>query len=252
MFFNTLIQSFWTMSWDELIVWAAFINLVQFGAALLIGHILVWFYREKAVAEPPEPITRAEVLYATGCVILNTGVMIAGAVLWRGGLLHVRYDLGFMGVLVDVLVLFIAMDLAMYVLHRIAHHPRLYPLIHQTHHRYENPRPLTLFVLNPFETLGFGALWLTVLMVYSASVMSIVIYLTFNLVFGMVGHLGVEPLPARWLQLPVIRFISTSTFHAEHHGDKQHNFGFYTVIWDRLFGTLSPDYTEDFNRANRA
>jgi Delta7-sterol 5-desaturase len=70
-----------------------------------------------------------------------------------------------------------------------------------------------------------------------------------NVLFGLVGHLGVEPFPKAWVRLPLIRLISTSTFHAEHHGDRHHNFGFYTLIWDRLFGTISPDYLRDFERA---
>jgi sterol desaturase/sphingolipid hydroxylase (fatty acid hydroxylase superfamily) len=141
------------------------------------------------------------------------------------------------------------MDLAMYVFHRVAHHPLLYPIIHSTHHRFENPRPLTLFVLNPFETLGFGILWLILLVIYPASWLGIIIYLTLNIVFGLVGHLGVEPMPGQWVRLPLVKTISTSTFHAEHHLDKDHNYGFYTLIWDRLFGTLSPDYMNDFETA---
>jgi sterol desaturase/sphingolipid hydroxylase (fatty acid hydroxylase superfamily) len=104
-------------------------------------------------------------------------------------------------------------------------------------------------VLNPFETLGFGTLWLSLLVIYPAAWLSIIIYLTLNIVFGLVGHLGVEPMPGQWIRLPVSRYVSTSTFHAEHHLDKDHNYGFYTLIWDHLFGTLSPDYAHDFQAA---
>jgi len=106
-------------------------------------------------------------------------------------------------------------------------------------------------VLHPFEVLGFGALLIAVIWASHASQAAIPIYPTFNLIFGLIGHLGVEPAPPSWLYVPVLRAISTSTFHAEHHHDREHNFGFYTVIWDRLFGTLSPDYIHDFVRANR-
>jgi sterol desaturase/sphingolipid hydroxylase (fatty acid hydroxylase superfamily) len=47
----------------------------------------------------------------------------------------------------------------------------------------------------------------------------------------LVGHL-------RRVNIPFVHYISTSTFHAEHHQDADHNFGFYTLIWDRLFVTL--------------
>jgi sterol desaturase/sphingolipid hydroxylase (fatty acid hydroxylase superfamily) len=188
------------------------------------------------------------VLLAGACVLLNSLVMVAGIILWRAGIIQVRRALDWR-VLLDVAVLFFAMDFAMYVLHRVAHLRWVFPLVHATHHRYENPRPLTLFVLNPFEVLGFGLLWLTLLVVYPSSALGIVVYLTINLVFGLLGHVGVEPLPGAWLTIPLVRQVSTSTFHAEHHRDKAHNFGFYTLIWDRLFGTLSPTYTPDFASA---
>jgi sterol desaturase/sphingolipid hydroxylase (fatty acid hydroxylase superfamily) len=182
-------------------------------------------------------------------VVINAGVLVVGAWLWRADLIHVRYDYAPLPVLVDTLILFFAMDVLMYFSHRIAHLPWLYPLLHRTHHQYENPRPLTLFVLNPFETLGFGVLWILLLMVYTSSWVGIMIYLTLNILFGLVGHLGVEPFPKAWVNLPLIRYISTSTFHAEHHDDRYHNFGFYTLIWDRLFGTISPEYLDDFRGA---
>jgi sterol desaturase/sphingolipid hydroxylase (fatty acid hydroxylase superfamily) len=64
-----------------------------------------------------------------------------------------------------------------------------------------------------------------------------------------VGHLGVEPLPRAWIRWRVLRVLGTSTFHAGHHQDRDVNFGFYTLIWDRLFGTLDPSYGASFARA---
>ena len=36
------------------------------------------------------------------------------------------------------------------------------------------------------------------------------------------------------------------SFHAQHHAEPTHNFGFYTLLWDRLFGTLHPEYEARF------
>ncbi len=231
--------------------WATLGNIAMFVLALVAGEALVRANRNKLIAQPAPPITRMEIVLAILCVILNSVVAYVGIVLWRAGIIQLRpaESVTLPVILLDVLVLFMAMDLAMYVFHRAAHHPLLFPIVHLTHHQYENPRPLTLFVLNPFEVLGFGALWIVVVTVYHASAEGILIYLAFNLIFGMVGHLGVEPAPGQWIRLPLLRYVSTSTFRAEHHMDKEHNFGFYTLIWDRLFGTLSPDYTRDFERA---
>ena len=244
-FFETLQQ----MSLIEVIIWATLENLIILLIVLVMGKFLVHRYQEHRVTQAPAPLTAIEIAFATSCVLLNIVVTVVGVLLWQGSIIHVRFDTNLLEIIGDSIILFFAMDFAMYVFHRIAHHPRLFPIVHLTHHRFENPRPLTLFVLNPFETLGFGSLWLLVLVIYPATWLSIVIYLTLNIVFGLVGHLGVEPMPDQWINLPLIGYISTSTFHAEHHVDQAHNFGFYTLIWDRLFGTISPDYIDDFQSA---
>jgi sterol desaturase/sphingolipid hydroxylase (fatty acid hydroxylase superfamily) len=169
--------------------------------------------------------------------------------LWRWHIVRIRFDISSAAVAFDVLVLFLSMDFLMYVSHRLAHHPWVFDIIHATHHRYENPRPLTVFALNPAEVLGVGCLWRMVIALYPSSWLGIVIYLSLNVAFGLIGHLGVEPFPRLWLGTPLVRLISTSTFHAEHHNDKDHNYGFYTVIWDELFRTQAPTYSSHFRKA---
>jgi len=137
------------------------------------------------------------------------------------------------------------MDLGMYVLHRVAHSRWFYP-VHRLHHEYDRPWALTLFVVHPLETLGFGLLWLAVVVLYGPCWLGLCLYMAANLAAGTLGHLGVEPFSARWSRLPLLREVGTSTFHAQHHLDGQYNFGFYTLLWDRLFGTLWPGYDRDF------
>lgn len=238
---HAILDWLWPMSLAEAAGWLFVQNVLLFTVAMAFGHLLLWWFADRPVVERPEPIERNELLLAAGCVLLNTVVTVVGWWLWTRGYITVRRDVGWRA-WADVLILLIAMDFAMYCFHRVAHVRWLYPLIHLTHHRYDKPRPLNLFVLNPFEVLGFGTLWLLVLCIYDASWLGIVVYLVLNLAFGTVGHLGVEPLPRAWLRWPVLRYLGTSTFHAEHHQNARGNYGFYTTIWDRLFGTLDPRY----------
>jgi Delta7-sterol 5-desaturase len=222
-------------------------NLVLFGLALGAGTLLRRRFEHRRVAPPPPPLGALEIGCAAATVLLNTAVTLAGLLLWREGLIRFRTDAGLWAAL-DVLALLLVMDAAMYALHRVAHLAWLYPLLHRTHHRYERPRPLTLFVLNPAETLSFGGLWLVVIAAHDFSWLGMSVYLALNLAFGTIGHLGVEPLPERWTRLPLLRHLTGGTFHARHHQDVAHNFGFYTTLWDRLFGTLTPRYDEEFGR----
>ncbi len=219
-------------------------NVVVFAMSLAAGHLFIRLFRNRRVSEKPPPLSREEIILATITVLLNTLVTIVGWHLWRIGIVRFREDAG-IRVLVDVLILLFVMDFAMYALHRIAHLKIFFPILHSTHHRYENPRPLTLFVLNPAETLSFGSLWLVVICCYSFSWIGMSIYLVLNVVFGTIGHLGVEPVPAWFQKIPVIRYITNGLFHVQHHKDLNHNYGFYTSVWDKLFKTLHPNYFKE-------
>jgi sterol desaturase/sphingolipid hydroxylase (fatty acid hydroxylase superfamily) len=216
-------------------------NAMVFASALLLGAVLARRYRDVRVTPAPPPLDRLEVGLAASTVVLNAAITFAGLVLYREGIVTIDSTIAPLRVLRDVVVLVVVMDAAMYALHRVAHHPTMMRLLHAPHHRYEHPRPLTLFVLHPLETVSFGALWLTVIALYDATWLGIALFLTLNLLFGVVGHIGVEPTPS-FPARPGLRWIATSSFHGGHHVSPATNFGFYTTVWDRLFGTLAADY----------
>ncbi|MDF1663531.1 MAG: sterol desaturase family protein [Planctomycetota bacterium] len=221
-------------------------NLAIFLFTLVVGRVFIWRFRSARVTAPAPPIKGWELALALVNVVLNSTVTLLGLWLWRQGWIVFRNELGIYA-LIDVFVLVAVMDFAMYWLHRIAHIKFVY-FVHVTHHEFQRVRPLTLFVLNPAENLGFGLLWLTVIAIYPATWLGMSVYLALNVTFGAIGHLGVEPFPAWWPKAFALRHIGTSTFHAQHHNDIDHNFGFYTLLWDRLFNTLSPRYEQDFGR----
>lgn len=221
----------------EAAAWLLLVNVGMFLLSLLAGEVLVRRFTDRRVTAPPEPLEAMEVLWSATCVALNGGVAFAGWLLLKAGVITIVREAPPWRVALDVLVLLAAMDFLMYVFHRLAHVKWIYPVVHSTHHRYDKPRPLNLFVLNPFEVLGFGALWLALISLYPCTWAGMLIYLALNLAFGTLGHLGVEPFPASMKRWPLLRNLGSSTFHAGHHQDGRHNFGFYTDVWDRLFNT---------------
>ena len=168
--------------------------------------------------------------------VLNTVVTYLGYWLWKHGWIAITTDFSW-EIVWDFLLLFFAMDLLMFVFHFIIHKTFLYKAVHQLHHQSVDPTPIDLFILHPAETISFGGLWIVLLMLYPFNIYAVFIYLTVNVVFGLAGHLGIEPLPSKVRNLPVIRYLGTSSFHHHHHQDVTHNFGFYTSIWDRLLKT---------------
>lgn len=208
-------------------VWSIFLseNIMITFAVLLIGK---YFYKGE--------YTAGEWGICAVTNVLNTVVTYAGFWMWKHHIIHITTDISWK-IIPDFLSLFMAMDLLMFVFHITIHKTFLYKAVHRLHHGSVDPKPIDLFVLHPIEAIGFGGLWLLLLVVYPFNMYAILMYLTINVVFGLAGHLGVEPLPAKMRSLPMIKYLGTSTFHHNHHQDIQYNFRFYTSIWDRLFRT---------------
>lgn len=234
---SRLFDWFASFSLTEWVVFSVAGNFAVFGASVVL---CVWIHRafgEKRLFEKAQPVTRGDVMLAVVATLLNSLVAVVGWMLWKAGWITITHP-GWWRTVVDVVVFLLAMDLGMYMSHRLAHHRWLYPWIHARHHTHVSVNAISLFVLNPFEVLGFGGLMLVVMMMLPLSGTAVLAYLTLNVFFGTLGHAGVEPFPAAWGRSRVLREIGSSSFHAGHHQTPARNFGFYTQVWDRLFGTL--------------
>jgi sterol desaturase/sphingolipid hydroxylase (fatty acid hydroxylase superfamily) len=216
-------------------------NAMLLVAALGLGGAMLRLPTVVRLMPDPGRVSRLQVWLAVGAVVGNSAVTVAGWWLWRAGVIHVGVA-ATPWIALDLVLLTLVMDLFMYVGHAIAHLPRVFGIVHALHHRFVDARPLTLFALHPLEVLGFGALWLVALVLHTFSLWAIAGYTVLNLVFGVFGHLGVEVLPARLRRSPVFTWVATPTLHVGHHAAPAYNLGFYTTIWDRLFGTLEPSY----------
>ena len=224
----------------------AFIAFFFENLAIILLVILIGFFIQKKMKGNMQfKVSAKEYFFAGLTLLINTGITFLGFMLWKNNIIVFHTAFSF-EVLVDFLALFLVMDLAMYFLHLFIHNTALYKPVHGLHHDYHEPSPIDLFVLNPMETFAFGSLWLVLIYFYPCNIYAVVIYLTLNVLFGMLGHLSVEPFPKNWMKIPLLNLICTSTFHYQHHKLEKYNFGFYTVLWDKVFGTLAPDYKEQF------
>jgi len=219
------------------LIWTIFLleNILLTWLVLITGR----YIQQQLVPQSVTPFTisRKEWLICAGTNVLNTVVTYAGYWLWKQGLIKTPYEISWR-IAAHFLLLLLAMDLLMFLFHFIIHKTVLYKAVHGLHHQAIHPKPMDLFILHPLETLSFGALWLVLLIFFPFNIYAIILYLIVNLVFGLTGHLGIEPLPANIRRLPVFNWLGTSTFHHDHHEHVGYNFGFYTNLWDRLFGTL--------------
>jgi len=223
------------------------LNAVIVVASALSCQILARVFARRRIFDRWEPVRPIEMAAVLASIILNAAISALGWWLWGRGVIVLRPST-IPSALLDTIAMILAMDFGMYVFHRAAHHPRIFTLFHGFHHRHEATNPISLFVLHPVEVLGFGGLMLVFLVVYPMSLGGLLAFLFLNIAFGTLGHSGVEPFPARLRAVPVLRLVGTSTFHAGHHRAPGSNFGFYTLLWDQLFGTLDPAYDRKFRQ----
>lgn len=222
------------LTWPSWLLWAFF--LLENGGIVLVvlawGNILQGSPRRQMFAYSGK---QWRMCFLT--TLLNTAVTFAGYWLWQQGYIRINTTVSWR-IVTDAVALFLAMDLLMYGFHYIIHQTFLYRLLHRLHHEAIDPVPIDLFILHPLETLSFGALWLLLLLPFNTNFYGMLLYLGINVVFGMTGHLGMEPFPEKVRQWPVLKYLGTSSFHHAHHRHEQYNFGFYTSIWDRIFRTF--------------
>lgn len=221
------------LSWLEWIIFSwisnTFLYLFSIGFYIFIDKTC----RKNKIQTTDHPFLRSDLYVSFLTLFLNNVVMLTGVYLWKSGWITLNESKPILVLFVEIVAIILVMDLLMYIFHYVAHFPFIYKILHRKHHEHKSTNFLSLFVLHPFETLGFGLMMIFVFMVYDFSVFSITIYLFINLIWGTIGHLNREFFPKWAEQL----FLGTTEFHNQHHLDEKRNFGFYTSVWDRIFGT---------------
>ncbi|MDR7127787.1 sterol desaturase/sphingolipid hydroxylase (fatty acid hydroxylase superfamily) [Algoriphagus sp. 4150] len=209
------------------------LNLLILGMALGLGRLILIQYRQPIRPSRPKDWSISMLTVCTNALITQLGLY-----LYSLGYLQVNFEWHPLKLIVGLFGLFFAMDLLMFIFHYLIHRTKLHRTIHALHHQAIHPKPIDLFVLHPIETVGFGILFIGVLCCISFQVYAIIIYLVLNVLFGIVGHLGFEPLK-KWPEnkYSVLNYLGISSFHHLHHENVNCNFGFYTNLWDSLFGT---------------
>ncbi len=142
--------------------------------------------------------------------------------------------------------MFFIHDFYFYWIHRMMHHPKLFRSVHKIHHLSTNPSPWTAYAFHPLEALlEVGIIPILAFTVPTHRYM-IMLFMIFQIVYNVYGHLGYELFPKGFHKSRIGRFVNTSVAHNLHHHKFHGNYGLYTLIWDRLFGTLRADYDETY------
>ncbi len=141
---------------------------------------------------------------------------------------------------------FFLFDAYYYLLHRVMHTKALF-WVHRYHHHTTNPNPLTAFSFHPVEALLTGGFVPLMILVFHFHVVAIISATTFGVVSSVIVHSGHEVFPRWWYKKgKLTRYYISPLFHDRHHVSFRHNFGAFTTIWDRVFGTVEPDFDDRY------
>jgi sterol desaturase/sphingolipid hydroxylase (fatty acid hydroxylase superfamily) len=138
--------------------------------------------------------------------------------------------------------LFFLHDAYFYWIHRLMHHPVIFKHVHLVHHYSTNPSPWTAYAFHPLEAIleaGIIPLAAFTLPVHMGLFSG---FMLFQIIYNIYGHLGYELWPRSMARHPIGRWINTGVAHNQHHKYFKGNYGLYTLIWDRMMGTLRNDY----------
>lgn len=135
--------------------------------------------------------------------------------------------------------MFIIYDFYFYLSHLTMHNKRIFNLVHITHHKSKYVSPLSALSMHPIEAIiNHGAL-IMLFFLFPIHASHVYIWVSVTIAYTTYLHMGVEIYPSWFLKTKAGKLIYTATEHAKHHSLFKGNYGFYTLIWDKLFKTTT-------------
>lgn len=143
-------------------------------------------------------------------------------------------------------LMFLLHDTYFYWTHRLMHHKKLFRLFHLVHHHSTNPSPWAAYSFHPLEAVVEAGIFVIFLVVMPIHPLHLLIFFFLMIVYNVYGHLGFELYPNGFNKGFIGKWINTSVNHNQHHQYFKGNYGLYFTFWDRLMGTIRPDYDRRF------
>ncbi|MCI5047319.1 MAG: sterol desaturase family protein [Aquisalinus sp.] len=191
--------------------------------------------------EPTKATIRHEIIMSTISAFIYAAPAAWVMVMWENGgtALYTEVDgiLGWLYIPISILIFLFANDAFFYWTHRAMHHPRLYNLMHRTHHKSKQPTPWAAFSFHPTEALLES--WLLPVMaifipIHVGAALFVLMAMT---VTSVTNHAGWEILPRSWVKGWIGDNIISATHHNMHHTKFNGNYGLHFRLWDKLMGT---------------
>lgn len=228
-----------------LIYWLASYSVLA-GIYLVVGKFVSWFNRTRLQdrqiqnRECPQELVHRDIRQSLKSLLNISGMLALGLSLRSAGLAIAPVELTWLNTIIWALISLLLFDTWFYWAHRIIHHPKLYKKIHRWHHKAVTPTVWSNNSDTLADNLFCQSYWLLAPILLPAPTLILCLHKIYDQVTGMLGHAGYEYAAGKMSARPS-PLIGTS-FHDQHHSAFHYNFATHFSIWDRLMGTLHPDY----------
>lgn len=189
---------------------------------ILINYSWNYIYKTKSLT-----IKKSDISNSLLILLVNILVAIPGYFLFNFSYIEFTEKHFY----IDLLFLFVGFDILMYSFHYLSHRLKLLKRLHGNHHSHKYFNVFSLYVMHPFEAFSFGILLTIASLFFSFNIYSFLIFLSFNWIYGVISHLNTKS-----IKQPLI--LGNHVFHKLHHSQTNCNYGFYTVLWDKIFKTI--------------
>ncbi|MBK9295204.1 MAG: sterol desaturase family protein [Oligoflexia bacterium] len=122
------------------------------------------------------------------------------------------------------------------------HWPLLYKKVHSIHYLSRQTTPLTSHSFHAVETLVNMSVVFLIPFIIPLHISAYAIFTTLAVLNNVYGHSGYEFWPKSWVLKFPLNLLNLPSVHSWHHEKVNGNFGLYTTIWDRLFGTYKKPF----------
>ena len=137
------------------------------------------------------------------------------------------------------LLTMVLFDAWFYFAHRLLHTKPFYPY-HQLHHRSFTPTVWSNDSIGLVDTALSQGFYAVIVFLVPLPPFILLANRLFDQVNGTFGHAGFEYFAATASRFPSP--VICTSYHDQHHAEFRYNFANYFSVWDRMLGTVSPDY----------
>ncbi len=181
-----------------------------------------------------------EIKYSVKSLLITSGCLSIG--IWlqiEGWTLYSPIELNWFNGISMLLVTAVLYDAWFYWMHRLMHTKHLYRF-HTLHHQSIAPTVWSNYSDSHADAFAMQSFYILIAVLLPVPTVILIIHRIIDHINGQIGHSGFEFFADRFTRAPSPMLCVT--FHDQHHQYFNYNFANYFSIWDRLLGTIHPDY----------